>query len=153
MKKSGYPKKILSILAAQSEPIILIGGCFDLLHDGHISFINAAKKLGGVLVVLLESDQSIKQTKGEHRPIQKQSERSEALLQTTVDFVILLPYPFLDKDYDDLVSNIKPAIIATTKGDPNLSHKKRQADVNNAKLIEVIDRLDQFSTSKKINNE
>ena len=55
-----------------------------------------------------------------------------------------------DSDYDKLVSEIKPAIIATTKGDPYRHHKERQAQIVNAEVIDVIERLPQYSTTNSI---
>jgi len=53
----------------KGEKIILVGGCFDILHTGHIRFLKSAKELGGKLLVALESDESVKRSKGEKRPV------------------------------------------------------------------------------------
>ncbi|MBI3343244.1 adenylyltransferase/cytidyltransferase family protein, partial [Candidatus Gottesmanbacteria bacterium] len=58
---------------------ILVGGCFDLLHYGHIRFLEEAKKLGDHLVVALESDENVRRMKGEGRPIHTQAQRKEML--------------------------------------------------------------------------
>jgi len=131
--------------------IVLVGGCFDILHPGHLAFLNEAKKLGSILVVLLESDESVKKRKGNDRPINKSSIRAKNLLeQTPTNIVITLPFPFEDKDYDNLVTEIKPAIIATTKGDPYINHKLRQVQKIDAELIEVIERLSGHSTTNSL---
>ena len=68
------PKKIATINSIK-EPIVLVGGCFDILHFGHLMFLKNAKEEGKVLVVLLESDEFIKKFK--HRePVHKQNERA-----------------------------------------------------------------------------
>ncbi len=71
---------------------VLVGGCFDLLHFGHIKFLEEAKKSGDYLVVALESDENVRRTKGETRPIHTQEQR-KAMLEslTCVDEVIMLP--------------------------------------------------------------
>jgi len=51
------------------KKIVLVGGCFDLLHYGHVRFLEEAKKLGNHLVVALESDENVRRVKGEARPI------------------------------------------------------------------------------------
>lgn len=155
MKKAVPPKEALAILSSiQSKSLVLIGGCFDLLHDGHLAFISEAKKYGDFLIVLLESDQAIKDKKGINRPIQHQKKRASVLLKKSItDLCILLPYPFINQDYDNLVTAIKPAIIATTKGDPYLFHKKRQAAIATAKVVEVIERISNYSTSSKVEHE
>lgn len=150
-------KKILDITQAvetskklrdKNKKIVLAGGCFDLLHEGHDSFLKAAKKQGDILFVLLESDISIKNRKGQERPYNALHTRiQQLLLVPAVDYVIALPDMFSDQDYDELVSSIKPAIIATTKGDPYRSHKERQAAATGAIVRDVIERLPDFSTT------
>src|SRR5215469_17383103 len=105
-------EKILSIenstdladkLHQQSKRIVLAGGCFDLLHIGHITFIEEAKKHGDMLLILLESDQTISESKGNNRPINSQDDRAKILSAlSSVDYVILLKPHMTDKEYDDL---------------------------------------------------
>jgi cytidyltransferase-like protein len=134
-----------------NKSLVLVGGCFDILHPGHTAFLAEAKKLGDLLIVLLESDQAVKERKGNNRPINNSQVRAKNLLgQTSTNIVITLPFPFVDADYDNLVTQIKPAIIATTKGDPYIDHKARQAKKIDAELIEVIDRLEGHSTTNSL---
>src|SRR3990167_134264 len=108
--------QITNHLNNQRKRIVLTGGCFDILHIGHISFLENAKKEGDVLFVLLESDESIKKLKGDNRPINNQEDRAKILESLKiVDYIIRLPYFENDKDYDKLISSLKPDIIATTK--------------------------------------
>lgn len=138
-------------LREQRKTIVIAGGCFDLLHIGHIQFLKAAKKQGDVLMLLLESDKAVEKLKGEKRPISKQADRAEVLASLEmVDSVVLLPHPLDDHDYDSLVLKLKPAIIATTKNDPAIVHKKRQAALINANVVTVIDRIDNQSSSTYI---
>lgn len=136
-------------LKAQGKTIVLAGGCFDILHIGHILFLGEAKKQADVLFVLLESDETIQKIKGRGRPINSQQDRATLLLALAlVDYVVVLPSLKSDKDYDQLIFKIKPTIIATTKNDPNKIHKIRQAKLSGAKIVEVIDRISNQSTSK-----
>ncbi len=131
---------------------VLVGGCFDLLHPGHISFLAKAREQGDILFLLLENDAMIQKRKGENRPNQNQQVRAEELRQTNlVNCVILLPQEMTNHDYDELVSILKPAIIATTKGDPYRHHKERQAHLVGGKVIDVIERIPQFSTTQLSN--
>lgn len=133
------------------KKIVLVGGCFDILHIGHIRFLKEAKKLGDTLIVLLESDQNIKKMKGGGRPVNSQKFRAEILeALRDVDSVILLPEIMTDKAYDDLVKKIKPDFIAVTKGDQGLQNKKRSAETVGAKVVEVIDLMVDYSTNKII---
>lgn len=136
-------------LRDEGKTIVLAGGCFDILHTAHIAFLQKAKQEGDVLIVLLESDESIRNAKGEHRPINIQKDRAEVLAALeVVDYIVLLPYFRTYTYYDELILGLKPHIIATTKGDPHIRHKKRQADKLNARLVEVIERIAKKSTSK-----
>ena len=136
---------------SERQDIVLVGGCFDLLHPGHLAFLQSAKALGKTLIVLLESDAFIRKYKGTDRPIHPQSERAEALCALEfVDGIICLESTLNNAQYDQLILAIKPAIIATTKGDQYLHHKKRQGKLCNAKVIEVIERDTQYSTTQLI---
>jgi len=134
---------------AQDKKIVLVGGCFDILHIGHLIFLDAAKKEGDCLIVLLESDESIKKSKGPRRPLNTQEDRARLLAAfESVDYVVLLPTDMHDKTYDTLVMEIKPAIIATTKGDQYRFHKERQAKSVGASVIDVTDPIKDQSTTK-----
>lgn len=124
-------------VAALPRPLVLVGGCFDILHLGHVRFLKAAKKHGTVLVAL-ESDQSLKQYKGIARPIHSQTDRAEVLSSLeTVDFITLLPHFSSHQQYFDLVTTIKPNCIAVTEGDPLLANKQKQAGSVGATIITV----------------
>lgn len=134
-----------------NEKIVLVGGCFDILHVGHIRFLQKARSLGDKLIVLLESDKHIKQLKGEGRPINSQKDRAEVLASLEdVDTVILLPPNIKNEDYDAFVKQINPDIIATTKGDPNIKFKERTAVLVGAKVKYVTPMISGYSTSKII---
>lgn len=117
---------------------VLVGGCFDILHFGHIHFLKKAKALGTHLIVALESDKNIKRLKGDKRPIHDQKKRRKMLLSLNfVDEVIILPDFMTDKDYEKLVLKVKPQIIAVTKGDPVLAKKKAYARKVGAEVVEI----------------
>jgi FAD synthetase len=117
---------------------VLVGGCFDLIHYGHISFLKQAKNLGDYLIVALESDENVKRMKGDLRPIHTQPQRREMLESLSfVNEVIPLPPMHSDKEYFDFVTNLKPDVIAVTQGDPILNKKQKQADLIGAKLVDI----------------
>lgn len=139
-------------LHKHQKSIALAGGCFDILHIGHITFLENAKRAGDVLLILLESDEAIQRTKGKNRPINKQQDRAKILAAlSVVDYVILLPPDMKNKNYDELVIRIKPAIIATTEGDLYKFHKERQAKLINAAILTVTVPITNQSTTKIIN--
>lgn len=130
------------------KKIVLAGGCFDLLHYGHIKFLQEAKSLGDWLVVALESDENVRRMKGESRPIHSQTQRKEMLEAISfVDEVLSLSPMLSDQEYKDLVKRIKPHVIAITEGDPITEKKKSHAEVIGAQLV-VIPKILTPSTSQ-----
>jgi len=128
--------------------VVLTGGCFDILHIGHVRFLSEAKGMGDYLVVLLESDKSVKRLKGENRPVFIQKERAEMLTALrSVDLTVLLPMMEKDRDYLNLVMKIKPDIIAVTEGDPLIEKKQGQAKEVGGEL-KIIPLVKTFSTSE-----
>ncbi len=127
--------------------IVLTGGCFDILHIGHVRFFSEAKKMGNYLVVLLENDEKVRKLKGKNRPIFTQEIRAEMLSALIcVDMVVLLPMMENDSDYMNLVMKIKPDIIAATENDPRIDKKRRQAKSVGGKL-KVVSFTKTLSTS------
>lgn len=129
--------------------VVLVGGCFDVLHPGHVVFLEKAKKAGDKLIVLLESDEKIRKLKGVGRPIHNQKERALVLKALNfVDEVIQLPFIQTEKEYDQIIKKIKPDIIAATFGDSENHHKKRAAELVGAELKYVTKIIGNHSTSR-----
>ncbi len=128
---------------------VLVGGCFDVLHPGHVIFLEKARKEGDFLIVLLESDEKIKQIKGKNRPFFNQKERASVLRGLKfVDQIIMLPFLKSDGDYEKIIKKLKPDIIAATKGAPDNFHKERIAKLIGAKLKIVSKIIGDYSTSR-----
>ena len=146
---SQLPQKLQDIKPT-GQSIVLVGGCFDIIHAGHVEFLKKAKALGGTLIVMLESDEKVRILKGKSRPINLQLDRAYLLAHLQpVDIVIPLPNFTQDEEYFELVVNtIKPDIIALTKGDPVIRFAKNQAKEVGAKIVEVIERKKGYSTGK-----
>lgn len=91
-----------------TRKVVFTNGCFDIIHAGHVRYLNAAKKLGDILVVGLNSDKSVRKIKGKGRPIVPEEERAEVLggLES-VNFVVL----FNDDTPYELIKAIKPDIL------------------------------------------
>lgn len=143
--------QIATDLHKQGKRIVLAGGCFDILHIGHITFLDQAHAAGDVLFIFVESDETIKRLKGKNRPINNQHDRAEILAHLSmIDYVITLPPVTDDSFYDNLVIRIKPAIIATTAGDKYKIHKERQAKEIEAKVVDVTTPINNQSTTRLI---
>ncbi len=133
----------------QGKKIVLAGGCFDILHPGHVIFLEKAKAAGDILIILLESDKKAKELKGVNRPIQTQKIRAKALsVLETVDYVVTLPFLRSETAYDKVIQEIRPDIIALTIGYERAYHHKRVAKLTGAKLKYVTKRIDSYSTSQ-----
>lgn len=138
-------------LKQENKSIVLAGGCFDILHLGHISFLEKAKQTGDTLILLLESDETIRKIKGTTRPIHTQKERAFMLSHIDlVDYIVLLSPHMTNEEYDRVVTTIKPAIIAATTGDKMEVHKKRQAERSGAQFMFVNKPIPNLSTSSII---
>ncbi|WP_104697734.1 MULTISPECIES: D-glycero-beta-D-manno-heptose-7-phosphate kinase [unclassified Helicobacter] len=99
---------LLDFLKNQNQKIIFTNGCFDILHRGHIQYLQEAKELGDILIVGLNTDASVKRLKGEMRPINSQDDRAFVLAGLeSVDFVVLF-----DEDTPlNLIQAIQPDIL------------------------------------------
>lgn len=79
-------------LRAAGKKVVATNGCFDLLHVGHIRYLNAARKLGDVLVIGINGDQSIRELKGVGRPLNSEADRAEVVAAlASVDLVAIFP--------------------------------------------------------------
>jgi len=81
-----------SKLRAAGKKIVATNGCFDLLHVGHIRYLNAARALGGALIVGINGDESVRELKGADRPINRENDRAEIVAALgCVDLVTIFP--------------------------------------------------------------
>ena len=132
----------------KKRKVVLAGGCFDILHPGHIEFLQKAKRLGDTLIILLESDENVKNLKGEKRPINNLKIRTENLFTTgCVNIVVPLDSEVSDNYYEKIVNSISPDIIAITKGDPLTEVKTKQAKMAGGKVEIIMERNPKHSTT------
>ena len=93
----------------EGKKVVFTNGCFDILHRGHVSYLNEAKSLGDLLVIGINTDKSVKRLKGEDRPINNQNDRAFMLENLkAVDFVFF--FEENDNPYE-LISEIQPDIL------------------------------------------
>lgn len=102
---------LLKKLREEGKTIVTTNGCFDILHVGHVRYLEKTKSYADVLIVALNSDKSVKSIKGDSRPINNENDRAEVLSGLkSVDYVVLF-----DEDSPiDLLLQIKPDVY--TKG-------------------------------------
>jgi cytidyltransferase-like protein len=120
---------------------VVVTGAFDVLHVGHLRFLQAARATGELLLVGVEADNRVSAWKGPNRPINTDVERAEILAALrTVDGVFLVQGDPDVKDpeaYVELLRPLDPAVLAFTQGDPFAAEKHRSARLLEAAAIEV----------------
>ncbi len=99
--------QIRTSLRNQGKKLVFTNGCFDILHVGHIRYLNEARGLGDALVVGLNSDRSVREIKGEKRPIIPEAERAEVISAlASVDLVFLFDDPTPKRVIDAIVPDV-----------------------------------------------
>ena len=134
----------LSYLRSQKKKIVFTNGCFDLLHIGHISLLEQAAKLGDVLIVAINSDNSVKRIKGNGRPITTEQNRARILASISeIDGVIL----FHEDTPYELIKFIKPDVLV--KGNDYKIEDVIGKDIveKNGGSVELIDIVENVSTT------
>jgi len=147
--RSAFDKLIvIDLLKKHGEKIVFTNGCFDILHLGHINYLKSAKKLGDILVVGLNDDESIARLKGNDRPINAVSERA-AMLESLpfIDFVI----SFRDDTPIELIKQLLPDVLVKGGDYENIK------DIVGSEIVErnggnvfILDFYEGFSTSNII---
>jgi len=95
-------------LRKQNKKIVFTNGCFDIIHAGHVQYLQEAKALGDILIIGLNSDASVKRLKGAERPVNNQNDRAIVLSALkSVDYIVVFDE---DTPYD-LIKQIKPDIL------------------------------------------
>ncbi len=140
--------ELISNLHNQGKTVVATNGCFDILHVGHVRYLQKTKSFADVLVVLLNSDKSVRNIKGEGRPINNESDRAEILCALScVDYVVL----FDEDSPRNLLDEIKPDVY--TKGADYTMETLPEADImrKNNTRVEFISFVEGKSTTNIIN--
>ncbi|HPB33115.1 MAG TPA: adenylyltransferase/cytidyltransferase family protein, partial [Candidatus Sumerlaeota bacterium] len=97
VKERGELIEIIRRLRSEGRRVVMANGCFDLIHGGHVSYLEASRMQGDVLVVAVNSDSSIKKLKGNNRPVYPQHERLEILEAISfIDYLLVFDEPSVD---------------------------------------------------------
>ena len=128
-------------LRSAGKKIVATNGCFDLLHVGHVRYLQAARALGDLLVVGLNGDHSVRELKGAGRPLTTQSDRAEILAALEcVDLVTIFP----EIRATNFLAAVRPAVYV--KGGDYTSETLDQEERTILKEIEAVIRLIPFET-------
>lgn len=89
--------------------VVFTNGCFDILHAGHVRYLTAARALGDVLILGLNSNASVRRLKGEARPVNSEADRAEVVgALASVDYVVI----FGEDTAEELIAKVQPAVYA-----------------------------------------
>src|SRR3989344_9419074 len=146
-KTASELKKIAEKLRKRGKKIVTTNGIFDILHIGHIRYLQEAKKLGNILIVAVNSDSSTKNIKGPRRPLNNENDRAEALAALEcIDYVAL----FNEDNPKNILEAIKPD-VHVKGGDYKIEDivEKETVEKNNGRIV-LIKKVDGYSTSELI---
>jgi len=140
---------IVDRLKGKGKKIVFTNGCFDILHRGHVSYLDVAKSFGDVLILGLNSDDSVRRLKGDSRPINNQEDRGFILAALeSVDYVVNF---YEDTPYE-LIKLIKPDVLV--KGADYEDKEVVGSDIaGEVRLVTFIDGKSTTSTIDKIKNK
>ena len=102
-------EEFAATLRAAGARVVFTNGCFDILHAGHVRYLAAARALGDVLILGLNSDASVRRLKGETRPVNSAADRAEVVgALASVDYVVI----FGEDTAEELIARVRPAVYA-----------------------------------------
>jgi D-beta-D-heptose 7-phosphate kinase/D-beta-D-heptose 1-phosphate adenosyltransferase len=122
-------------LRARGRRVVFTNGCFDILHVGHARYLQAARALGDILLVAINSDRSVRELKGASRPIMSETERAELLAALAcVDYVTI----FDDLSPRSLIASALPAVLVKG-GDYSLDeiHGREEVEAAGGRVVAV----------------
>ncbi|PRM97520.1 D-glycero-beta-D-manno-heptose-7-phosphate kinase [Aliarcobacter cryaerophilus] len=142
-------KTLSSKLHNQGKKIVFTNGCFDILHVGHVKYLEVAKSYGDVLILGLNADSSVRKLKGESRPINTQDDRAYILASLeSVDYVVI----FEEETPYELIKLIKPHVLVKG-GDYEGKEVVGQDIADELKLVQFVDGKSTTNTIKRIQND
>ncbi len=141
-------KRRLSQLRAAGKRIVFTNGCFDIVHPGHIRYLRAAKRLGDILVVALNSDASVRRLKGRDRPLVCEEDRCEVV--AGLEMVDLVTTFGEDTPYA-LIQEVQPDVLV--KGGDWATDRIVGADLVRARggVVRSLPFAEGYSTTALVN--
>jgi len=119
-------------LVADSKKLVFTNGCFDILHRGHVTYLTYARNQGDALVVGLNTDASVKENKGDDRPINDEEDRAFVLGSLrAVDYVVL----FGDKEPKDIIAKILPQVLVKGSDWAHYVSGREVVEANGGKVV------------------
>lgn len=137
---------------AQHKVVVLATGVFDLFHHEHAKYLHAAKKVGDILVVAVESNSRTRELKGKGRPVYDEKKRLNDVLRIPeVDYAFILPEDFnTTHAYEEFLTQLKPDLYAVSSHSDHLKNKRALMEKHGGKLVVVHKHNPHVSTTKKL---
>jgi D-beta-D-heptose 7-phosphate kinase/D-beta-D-heptose 1-phosphate adenosyltransferase len=143
--------KLKSSFARNKQKVVFTNGCFDILHAGHISYLEFAKQQGDILILGLNSDLSVKRNKGDSRPINCEQDRATVVAALEfIDYIVI----FNEDEPLEVIAKIIPNVLVKGKDWAHYVCGREIVEENGGKVI-LADMVDGKSTTniiKKIDN-
>ena len=140
--------KKLNLWREKGRTIVFSNGCFDILHRGHVEYLSKAADLGDILIIGLNTDDSVKRLKGPSRPVN--DEKARAVVLAALEFVDAIMFFEEDTPYN-LIKRVQPDVLV--KGKDYKAEDIVGYDIVTAKggKVETIELVDGFSTTNILN--
>lgn len=140
-------RRVRAQMRAAGRRLVFTNGCFDLLHIGHVRYLQQARALGDALLVAINSDRAVRALKGPERPLMKEAERAEMLAAlSVVDFVLI----FDDLSPRQLIAELLPDVLVKG-GDYKLDeiHGREEGEAAGGRVL-ALPFISGYSTSALI---
>ncbi|MFI3263084.1 MAG: D-glycero-beta-D-manno-heptose-7-phosphate kinase [Rikenellaceae bacterium] len=145
LRSSELPN-LMKILSLENRKIVFTNGCFDILHKGHVTYLQSAKNLGDILVLGLNSDASVKRLKGDDRPINDESARATVMAAlSSVDYVVI----FEEDTPLEVIKMIRPNVLVKG-GDYKIEDIVGREYADETVTIPFVDGFSTTSTIEKM---
>jgi D-beta-D-heptose 7-phosphate kinase/D-beta-D-heptose 1-phosphate adenosyltransferase len=133
-------------LVAAGKVLVFTNGCFDILHSGHVTYLEFARDQGDALVIGLNSDRSVVQSKGANRPINPEGDRARVLVSLrAVDYVVI----FDDDEPRSLIEQILPQVLVKGRDWAHYVSGRDVVEANGGKVV-LADMVEGRSTTNTI---
>lgn len=138
--------ELKSSFTKNKQKVVFTNGCFDILHAGHISYLEFAKQQGDILILGLNSDLSVKRNKGDSRPINCEQDRAKVVAALEfIDYVVM----FNEDEPIDVITELIPNVLVKGKDWAHYVSGREIVEKNGGQVI-LADMVDGKSTTKII---
>lgn len=142
-------RRIRDAMVADGKTLVFTNGCFDILHPGHVRYLQFARDQGDALVLGMNSDASVRRSKGPRRPINSEQDRAEVLLAlSSVDYVVV----FDEDEPKDLIAAIRPQVLVKGSDWAHYVSGRETVEADGGKVVlaEMVEGRSTTSTIERV---